>query len=205
MKKGFLHTLLRLKQSVFTFRELMLLWGGTDRSTAKARVHYYVKTHELYHLRRGIYAKDRAYDPFELASRIVSPSYISFETVLGARGITFQYYDRIFVASYISKEIMVDGHPIVFKTLKRDILTNNAGIEHREGYAIASLERAFLDTVYLNKQYHFDNLVPLDWEKIHAVLPIYGGVKRMESSIHEYQMLSKKMGRNQNVTVYHYS
>jgi hypothetical protein len=194
MKKGFLHTLLRLKQSVFTFRELMLLWGGTDRATAKARVHYYVKSHELYHLRRGIYAKDHEYDPFELATRIVSPSYISFETVLGATGITFQHYDRIFVASYISKEIMVDGHPIVFKTMKRDILTDTTGIEQRSGYAIASPERAFLDTVYLNKEYHFDNLAPLDWAKIHAVLPIYGGIKRMKSSVANYHALSGKNG-----------
>jgi hypothetical protein len=194
MKKGFLHTLLRLKQSVFTFRELMLLWGGTDRATAKARVHYYVKSHELYHLRRGIYAKDHEYDPFELATRIVSPSYISFETVLGATGITFQHYDRIFVASYISKEIMVDGHPIVFKTMKRDILTDTTGIEQRSGYAIASPERAFLDTVYLNKEYHFDNLAPLDWDKISRLLPVYGGIKRMESSVAKYHALSGKNG-----------
>jgi hypothetical protein len=178
IKRGFLNRLLRSRQTVFSFKELMLSWGGIDGKTARARVHYYVKNNGLYHLRRGLYAIDKHYEKFELATRIFTPSYVSFETVLGASGIIFQHYDRIFVASYQSKNIMCDNQPFSFKTIKIKVLTNSAGIENREFYSIASPERAFLDVVYLHKDYHFDNLSPLNWDKVYGILPVYGGNRR---------------------------
>jgi hypothetical protein len=60
---------------------------------------------------------------------------------------------------------------------------NNLGINSMGGYSIATIERAFLDVIYLNKQYHFDNLRLINWEKVSELLPIYGGNKRMEITI----------------------
>jgi hypothetical protein len=192
IKKGFLNELLRSKQTVFSFRELMLLWGGIGAKTARARVHYYAKSKALHHLRRGLYAKDAHYEKFELATRIFTPSYVSFETVLGAAGMTFQYYDRIFVATYQSKDIVCDNQTFAFKTIKGSILTNPAGIENREFYSIASLERAFLDVVYLHTDYHFDNLSPLNWDRVNEIAPIYGGNKQMEKRVKEYHEAFRK-------------
>jgi predicted transcriptional regulator of viral defense system len=192
MQKGFLNNLLRSKQTVFSFKELMLLWDGIDAATARARVHYYVKNNDLYHLRRGLYAKDSNYDKFELATKIYTPSYISFETVLGAKGITFQHYNRIFIATYQSKEVHCDNQTISFKTVKTSILTDPAGIENREVYSIASLERAFLDVVYLHKDYYFDNLSPINWDKVYGILPIYGGNKQMEKRVRKYHEAFKQ-------------
>jgi len=185
MNKGFLHSILRSKQTVFTFKDLLLQWQGVDVGTAKKRVSYYVKSGSLYRIRKGIYAKDPLYDPLELATKIYTPAYISFETVLGAAGVTFQYYDQIFVASYQTHEITADGHKIVYKRLKRSILTNSMGIENRENYAIASVERAFLDTVYLHRDYHFDHLRPLNWDKVFEILSIYGN-KAMATRVNHY-------------------
>ena len=165
------------------------MWGGIDIKTAKVRINYYVKSGDLYPVRRGIYAKDKDYDRFELATKIFTPAYISFETVLGNAGVTFQYYSQIFVASYQTKEIIADGQKIVYKTLKSSILTNSAGIENRDYYAIASPERAFLDVVYLNKDYHFDNLGALDWDKVNEIVPIYGSNERMSNRVNEYYQI----------------
>jgi predicted transcriptional regulator of viral defense system len=183
MGKGFLQELLRLHKSIFSFKELMLLWQGIDAKTAASRVSYYVKKGQLYHVRRGIYAIDKNYDRLELAVRILKPSYISFETVLLKEGINFQYYERIFLASYKSVEIECDSEKYEFKTLKRSILNNNAGIENKGNYSIASPERAFLDVLYINQDYHFDNLSPIKWEKVYELLPIYGKNKRMAEKI----------------------
>ena len=160
--------------------------------TARKRVNYYVKTGDLYPIRRGIYARDQTYDRLELATKIFTPAYVSFETVLGAAGVTFQYYSQIFVASYQSLERVVDGQKIVFRRLKSPILTNSTGIEHRENYAIASPERAFLDVIYLTLDYHFDNLFSLDWEKVEKILPIYGNIKRMRKRVREYQLSNER-------------
>ena len=186
MERGFLYPILRSDKTVFTFKDLLLMWNGVDVNTAKKRVNYYVYAGHLYPIRRGIYAKSEKYDRFEMATRIFTPAYISFETVLGHAGITFQYYNQIFVASYQTKELVADQQKIAFKTLKNSILTNSNGIETRENYAIASPERAFLDVIYLSKDYHFDNLSSIDWEKINVILAVYEGNKKMIARVEQY-------------------
>lgn len=178
--------ILRSNNTVFTFKDISIIWGVTDQKTAIAGVNYYVKTGGLHRIRRGIYAKDKNYDRFELATKIYTPSYISFETVLGKAGIVFQHYGEIFVASYLTREITADGETYSYKRIKASILTNSLGIEHKSNYSIASPERAFLDTLYLYKNYHFDNLAGLDRKKIFEILPIFGGNKRILKTVQEY-------------------
>ena len=147
-----------------------------------------MKSKELYPLRRGIYAKDKNYDRLELANKIFSPAYISFETVLAKEGVVFQHYDRIFVASYLTREISCDGRIYAYRRLKNYVLANSSGVEIKANYSIASRERAFLDTLYLNPNYHFDNLSSIDWTKCREILPIYGNkalAKRLDLSLKE--------------------
>ncbi len=184
MKKGeYLAAILRSKQTVFTTKELALLWGDSGNAV-RVRLNYYLKTGALYHIRRGLYAKDADYDRLELATKIYTPSYVSFETVLGRAGITFQYHGQIHVASYLTREIVADGQRYTFHKLKGVVLADSAGIDHRRAYAVASPERAFLDTLYLHPDYHFDNLGPLDWEKVREILPIYRN-RRLNKTVDE--------------------
>ena len=69
--------------------------------------------------------------------------------------------------------------------IKDAILTNTSGIENRGNYFAASKERAFLDVLYLNKDYHFDNLSPLDFGKIQSLLAVYNN-KRMDKQVKKY-------------------
>ena len=184
--RGFIKELYKSKKTVFSFKELCLLWGNAaDTTTIKSRVNYYVKHGDLYHIRRGYYAKDKNYDHLELATKIFTPSYISFETVLAQAGIIFQYYKQIFVASYKSKSIICDGQTYTFRSIKSVILTNTQGVEINDNYSIASPERAFLDVIYLHKNYHFDNLSPLNWDKVYEILPIYKN-NRMKKMVEMY-------------------
>lgn len=108
---------------------------------------------------------------------------MTFETILVEAGIIFQYYTTIFVATYQTKEIECDGQTYSFRKIKDTILTNNAGVLNLGNYFAASKERAFLDVLYLNKDYYFDNLAPLDFDKVLALLPIYDN-KRMAKKVH---------------------
>jgi hypothetical protein len=132
----------------------------------------------LYSVRRGIYAKDKNYDRLELATKIFAPSYVSFETVLLQAGVVFQFYSKTFVATYQTKEIKCDGQIYSFRKIKDVILTNGSGVENKGGYFLATKERAFLDVLYLNMDYYFDNLSPLDLDKVYTLLGIYNN-KRM--------------------------
>jgi len=191
MQDNILQEILRSNQTVFTFKELLIRRRGINTKTLKSRLHYYVQQGSLYNIRRGLYAKDKQYNRLELATKILVPSYISFESVLRDSGIIFQYSSAIFVASYQSRTIQCDGQSYVFKKLKPVILTNSVGIEVGQEYSIASTERAFLDTVYLHKYYHFDNLEPLNWDKVNELLPIYGENKSMKQRVERYYKIFK--------------
>jgi len=185
IKGQYLETLLRSPKTIFSTKDVILLWGGQAEAAVRVRLNYYARTGKLIRVRRGFYAKDKNYNRFELATRIYTPSYISFETVLTREGINFQYYGNIFVASYVNREITVEEQKITFVRMKDYVLSDTVGIEHKEGYAIATKERAFLDRIYVSKDYHFDNLNNLDWDKIFKILPVYHN-KRLDKKIKEY-------------------
>jgi len=186
MQKNFLKELLKSSETVFSFKELLLKFKEDDPETLKAKLHYYVKNGDLHQIRRGLYSKDMNYNRFELANKIFTPSYISFETVLFSAGVIFQRSEQIFVASYQTREVICDKVTYVFRTIHQSILTNSKGIDTLPTYTIASPERAFLDIIYLNNDYHFDNLEPLNWNKVYEILTAYGDNKSMYKQVKLY-------------------
>jgi len=183
MKKNVLLQIFKSKSTVLSFKEILLSAGPISSDLLKRRLYYYVQHGELYAVRKGFYARDKNYNRREFATKLFTPSYISFETVLAEAGVIFQYYSTIFVATYQTKDIICDGQEYSYKKLKDTILVNTTGVENRGGYFIASPERAFLDVLYLNKNYYFDNLSALSFDKILSILPIYHN-KRMEEVVH---------------------
>ncbi len=53
------------------------------------------------------------------------------------------------------------------------MLLNGIGIKHENETSFATKERALLDTLYLNKNYYFDNLDAINWDFVFEILPIY--------------------------------
>lgn len=175
--------LYKLPQTVFTLKELALLFPNLDISLIRRRAHYYVQTGQLLRPRPGVFTKLQ-FEPLELANKIYSPSYISFETVLQKEGLIFQPYTTIFLASYLSRTIVVAGHTFHYRKIKSDILLNQDGVVPEQNYSIASKERAFLDTVFLDKDRYFDHLDSLDWKKVYQLAKIYNSkslIKRLKS------------------------
>lgn len=182
--KDIILTLYSKPQTVFKIAEVAQLLPNVTPGNLRRRLHYFVTVGKLKKPRRGIYTKIE-YEPFELANKIFVPSYISFETVLLKEGVVFQYYETIYVASYLSRILAVDGHKIWYKQIAEPALSNRLGIEEKDGYFIASKERAFLDAVFLYKNYYFDNLGVLNWEKVFTLVPIYES-KILEKRIKAY-------------------
>lgn len=192
VKGEYLEVLLRSPRTIFSTKDAALLWSEGRPQTVTSRLNKYVKAGKLHRVHRGLFAKDKNYNAFELATRVYTPAYISFETVLAKAGVIFQFYSQIFVASYLTRELVIGGQSYALKKIRDSILTNRAGIEAKENYFVASPERAFLDVVYLNKEYHFDNLGSINWDKVAEILSIYGGNKRMEAKIKKYRTAAQK-------------
>lgn len=191
MERNILLNLYKKKQTVFLLSEVIQMYPKLPYRNLRERMRYYVKQKKLRRLRAGIYAKTE-YDPLELANKIYTPSYISLETILQEEGIIFQAYQRIFVISYLTREVKINGQEIIYRKIKDEILLNKSGIELKENYAIAIKERAFLDAVYLYKDYHFDNLSSLDWKKVAELKQIYTS-KALEKRVEEYQQVYRQV------------
>ena len=173
-------------KTVLTIKDLALLWRETDANNLKAKAAYYVKRGVLIRLTRGVFAKSKEYEPKELATSLYAPSYVSFETVLREAGVIFQHYDTIFVAGPWSVAKKVDQYTIRSRRLKDEILFNPTGITIGSTYSIATVERAFLDMIYLFPRYYFDNLRPINWEKCFELVGVYNN-KQMARRLIKYQ------------------
>ena len=147
--------------------------GEKDFESLNKKLNYYVRTGKLLNPRKGIYAKPN-YISEELACVLYTPSYISLEYVIQKEGVLFQFDSRITTISYLSRSIEVEDKIFIYRKIKGEIIANTKGITRQfDQVNIASGERAFLDLLYLNKNYYFDNLNPLDKTKVYDLLPIY--------------------------------
>lgn len=160
-------------KTILTNKDLALIWGETNLNNLKAKIAYYVRQGALTRLTRGVFTKDKKYNPKELATSIYTPSYISFETVLREAGVIFQHYNTIFVAGPWSRTITIDKNNFTFRKLKDSILYNPTGIDNKSNYSIATTERAFLDMIYLFPKYYFDNFSSIKWKKCFELVAIY--------------------------------
>lgn len=170
------------KASVFTMQGIAMAYGqGLERNTIKNRMISYVKKGEIINPRKGIYAKP-GYDEKELACLLYTPSYISLEYVLQRAGIIFQYSDEITSVGNLSRSVEIDGKVYRYRKIKGEILIDTAGVIREGNVNIATQERAFLDTLYLNSNYYFDNPISLDKQKVLSLLPIYNS-KTLEQRV----------------------
>ncbi len=186
MRKSPILQLYKSKDTVFTTREIALIWREDNVARLKNKIKYYLDKGDLISLHRGVYAK-ADYNIQEVGVQLYKPSYISFETILSQAGMIFQYYEKVFVASYLSREIVLkNNQKIKYRKLKNDILLNERGIQQNNGVATASAERAFLDMAYINPNYYFDSLAGIDWGNCLELVKIYKN-KSLEKLVKNYQ------------------
>lgn len=171
-----LWTIYNNPSTVFTLPTIALLLGETNFKSLNQRLNYYVHIGKLLRPRKGIYAKPN-YNPEELACVLYTPSYLSLEYVLQKSGVVFQYDNRFTAISYLSRNIETDNYTISYRKIKDEVLINLRGIDRNGNVNIATPERAFLDTLYLNTSYYFDNIHTLDEKAIQELLPIYNSKK----------------------------
>jgi hypothetical protein len=60
-----------------------------------------------------------------------------------------------------------------FYKIKDSVLLNQLWLEHKKNYIIANKERAICDRIYLSKNYYFDSLEWVDFEKLEEISKIY--------------------------------
>ena len=128
------------------------------------------------------------YNKYELAGKLKHPSYVSLETVLRREGCIFQYSEEITSVSNLSRNYICGGVRYSYRKIKDEVLYNKAEISFFDCYTTASKERAFLDLIYLNKNYYFDNPGGIDWDECEKIAKIYNN-KNLFKRLAEYKKL----------------
>ncbi len=182
----YLRKLMKSRKTVFNVRELAVLWNINNQKYLKSKIYYWTKNKKLICIKPGIYALDEKYQPYELSAKLCSPSYISLETVLRKEGCIFQYASGVAAVSYLSRSFCYHNTSYFYRKIKEEVLLNRKGIINNDLYSIASLERAFLDMIYLNKDYYFDNLKNINWQKCQELVSIYQN-KALEKRLIKYR------------------
>ncbi len=161
------------KRSVFRLIDVAMLCGETQQRSLSKKLNYYVRKGQLENPRKGIYAK-KGYNPEELACILYTPSYISLGYILQKAGIVFQFDRQITAISYLSRSLEVDNQSYRYRKIKNSILLNPTGIiVDAQHVSTAIPERAFLDKLYLEPDFYFDNLTSLDRDLINKLLTLY--------------------------------
>jgi len=173
MKPDIVLALYKDSRTVFRLIDIAMLINETGLESLSKKLNYYVRKKHLLNPRKGLYTKPD-YNKEELACRLYTPSYISLEWVLQKAGILFQFSTTITVVSYLSRQVEIESLGLRYRKIRGEILVNTVGINRLPGYINrASPERAFLDLLYLDPDFYFDNIHPLQKTALLELAPIY--------------------------------
>ncbi len=142
-----LKILMESGRTVFTPLDLRMLWRANTLN-AKISAVRMVEKGLMTRLATGFYALNDRYNRYELANRIVTPSYVSLQSALFYAGINFQARQEIGSVALRSHQKKVGDTLYTYVTLKKKLFFNSDGIVMREGVSMALPERAVLDSFY---------------------------------------------------------
>jgi len=169
----YLDKILSSKKSVFTYQDIENILWIENIDTIKSFFYRWVKLWIFKNIFKWIYVLNK-YSNLELANKLKKNSYISFETVLKSNWVIFQdYLNTVFLASNQSIEKNIHNNIFKYSKIKDSILYNPIWVKNLWNYMIASTERAICDRLYLSKNYYFDNLENIDFEKLEEISQIY--------------------------------
>lgn len=162
-----IHTLILTKKTVFSIEDLAKIFNILNRNYLKVLLSRMVSRKELIRIRRGIYTYTDDYNKMELANKLKRPSYVSLQKVLFDNSIIFQdFSEKITSISNNNYSERVGNTEYLYFKIKNEIFMNPLGVVTENNVRVASVERAICDTLYLYKNYYFDNLKAVKKDKL---------------------------------------
>ena len=130
-----------------------------DYSTYKSilcKISHEEKLGKIVRLKRGLYETDKTIEPILLSNRIVSPSYVSFETALSYYGLIPEKVYTITGASFNKKKTKLFKNyfgTFVYNDIPKNVYSDSILLDtsKKYGFLIASKEKAILDMLYKAK------------------------------------------------------
>ncbi|MBN1618913.1 type IV toxin-antitoxin system AbiEi family antitoxin domain-containing protein [Candidatus Dojkabacteria bacterium] len=167
---NYLTTLLKQNQSLFHTSDLALLWNISNKNTLYTTIKRYVKKKALHRIHKGYYSTKpiAEIDPILLGIGYIHDyAYLTTESILSSSGVINQYSTTITLVSNKSINFSLLDTNYIVRKMKPELLYNDYGIELSEkGYKIATPERALVDMIYYNSNFHVDNKDRVNLEEV---------------------------------------
>lgn len=151
---------MRSDRDFFHTQDLALLWSIENRNTLYTTIKRYVEKGVLIPVVKGLYSVKPIdqIDAYVLGSTLIHKyCYVSCETVLADTGVINQDIIPITFVSSISLKVKVGNMEYLYRQVKPEILFDPHGVEKKNGYFIATKDRAIRDMLYFNPKYYLDN------------------------------------------------
>lgn len=148
-------------KTVFSSKNLRSLWNISPNN-AKIVSKRMVEKGLIMRIAKGYYALNKDFNINELASLIISPSYVSFNTALFYWGVSFQTSNIISSVSPLNYQKKIEGRIFRYYAMKKSLFFNLEGINYKNNLAIARPERAVLDSFYFGLLPNIDNFDKLN-------------------------------------------
>lgn len=159
-------------KTVFSNVDLSTLWG-TDVGFTKIIASRMAKEGVLSRLAHGIYTYRKEYNIFELANRLVTPSYISCHSALFDAGVCFQASTLTSSIALVHVIKRIKNETFKYFYMKRPLFFNSEGIVYKGSFSIATPERALLDSYYFGLLPSVDNPEKLNPKVLHRLSQFY--------------------------------
>ncbi len=193
--KDFVEFLIEEHMPVFTLEDAVkILHYG--KAYTKLFLHRNMKKGIVGHVERGLYYVKTRYNEYEIASHILSPSYVSMISALAYYGLTTQIPRVVYVLSTKRHRALrnVSGFDIVFKRIKGEMLFGY----HKESDGnifIADPEKAIVDIYYFNDVSDLDETVLDKPSRIDiGKLVLYAQRSKRKSAVLKIAKLLKEHG-----------
>lgn len=153
-----IETLFLSGRQVFNVEDLCLFWQMENAKDVAQLASYYVKEQKLFRLKNGLYSIIDSPSALQIAQKVLTPSYITYQSALKYWGINFQVYPNIHSAALNRRRIQVQDVNYEYHQFPPSLFFSPLGILQKTGFSIASRERAVIDSLYINPTIGFDNL-----------------------------------------------
>jgi len=159
-------------RTVFTASDLKSIWKTIPHNaTIIARR---MQDKELIvKIAKGYYALNLDYNKNELANLIVRPSYVSFNSALFHWSVCFQQQSIIRSVALINYEKSIQSFTYSYHAMKSILFYDLRGVVVQNNIAIASPERALLDSLYFGFLANIDNESVINFTFLKKLMTLY--------------------------------
>jgi len=174
---------------IFSINDLKILFSGYSIEYLRLKINRWIKHGYLKNLKKGLYVfSDENIDEFEIASRLVCPSYISLESALSHYSIIPDVSSQVTsITTKNTNNFIINKTIYSYSHVKNELFSDF--IELRDGIFIASPEKTILDFLYFRNPTEDDQF----FERLNQEILKNLNIKQLKKLSEKFPLKTQKL------------